>query len=428
MGRTKIFYSGTENETHYNIVREYSKNALQTYFHLRSSPSFRAALKRRKEKHPEMDFIVDSGAVSLRNKFAVKNDHDFTVKQWEDYAKEYVEWVHDNRQYIYACAELDIDDIIGTHTVLRWREQLFWPLEKAGVSVIYLWHKRYGLDAWVDLCKRKRYVGLNHATFKDHTTESRMRVARKYKCKVHGFALTSYRAIRDFGLATADSVAWKSGERWMKWYIWTGKKLILILRPERLQYEKHVRDQGFNWDLLQKDDPTETSRLCMHEYARMEAAYYSDDISAEYWNVRLPYPEVLDRLTGDQQAAWLVYLGLDGIEAYRARQATRMQVLQAISCMQNMRYAEYSKNMELNNRIVSEATKTFITVNDEKTLETARDVYNGGFLTAKGAVLKRTSDDEDTLQLFGRGEEEIDEEDAEYEPLLSEGESDEEKQ
>lgn len=185
-----IMISGVESDKYWNIVVEQCgvKYVLMSYHYMKSKP--KDFLKKRLEKHPDVKVFIDSGTFTFVQKMDEYKDKPDSF--WEKYMTEYTEWVRYNKEHIFACADLDLDILVGTEKVDEWRKKYFEPLQKEGIEVCYIWHEERGMQGWEEMCRRYPYVGLSTENA-DFTLQKLMRmlnIAKKYNSRVHGMATT----------------------------------------------------------------------------------------------------------------------------------------------------------------------------------------------------------------------------------------------
>ena len=154
-GEFTLFLSGVEPEEHFNIVSNYTKNILLSYYYIRRRGI--DEIEARLKKNRGMKILIDSGAFTFFKdpQYAKKS-----VEWWEKYLKNYIKFIQEHRNYIFACVELDIDSIVGSEQVEEWRKKYFYPLEESGVRVIYLYHLDKDLDYFEDNNSRKENLVL----------------------------------------------------------------------------------------------------------------------------------------------------------------------------------------------------------------------------------------------------------------------------
>lgn len=201
-----IIISGVESDTYWKIVVDKCgmKTVLMSYHYLQKKP--KDFLAKRLKKHPDVKIFIDSGAHTF-----LANMDNWVEKPdsfWEEYLENYTNFIRDNKEHIFACADLDIDDLVGTDKVDQWRKDYFEPLEEEGVQVCYIWHSIRGEQGWEDMCRKYSYTGfsmMNDATATVPRLMKRINVAKKYNTRVHGMALTKTEILVRVPFFSADS-------------------------------------------------------------------------------------------------------------------------------------------------------------------------------------------------------------------------------
>lgn len=400
---TRIFYSGVENAEHWDVARQQTSATLVSYWYIRDRKLL-TFLEQRHQQCPDMHFMVDSGAHTI-----MANPVEMRSIDWEKYLADYCAWIRAHRGLVYAAVELDIGETVGMPVVYTWRKKYFEPLEKEGVQIIYVWHAQLGLPEWESMCRRYRYVGLTSNTFRDKTAQRRMMLARKYRTRVHGFAITSYKAIRDYAFCTADSTSWKAGEIYGVWVAWTGNRLATVVKESRRKWKDHIEAQGYDFELMCSENGSQANRnavtsYCLHEYRRMEDAMNLRQAGrGNYWDTRLPYPEVLTRLTDEQIQAWAAYFGLEGgVRDLRA-------ILASVSMLHNSMQEEYLADRETNDENISTLLKGDLVHTLPDTFDRLRDIVNSRYMVR--TVIQRRSPEEEVPLPLRRAEVPVEEDD-----------------
>src|SRR3712207_8187470 len=80
------------------------QTVLMSYQYLKKSPK---VLARRLEKHPNVKVFIDSGAHTFIANEAQYRDK--PLEFWEEYLEGYTKFLRENKEHIFACADLDID-------------------------------------------------------------------------------------------------------------------------------------------------------------------------------------------------------------------------------------------------------------------------------------------------------------------------------
>jgi len=382
---TVVFYSAAFGAQEWGAVTEQCNNALLSFFYAQTAGN--NFLQERREGAPHVNLMVDSGTHTFLTSSAGEKMK--YADQWQDYVKSYSEWLRANKEYIYCAVELDVGGRLGLPIVRKWEEQYFKPLEYEGMQIIYVYHpEQHSYEEWERMCRENRYVGLTFAVFKDRSLGKLMRCAYRYRTKVHGFAITSHKVIRDLSLATVDSTTWLArSTRFGEWVIWTGAKIYIIKdKDARPRYRDLVESFGFDFDKMLAEDRLETIRWNLHEFRRMEKVYAERNKDRAYWKVRAPYPEVVAKMSDAQVTAWVKGLRL------KDTQATSREALNAVSLLQNSRLTEYLKEAEHNNAILTECTGMLAAIDDQRSMDSLRDAFNGQFDTQITAKFRTTEE------------------------------------
>ena len=201
-----IMISGVESDTYFDIVVRKCgiRFILMSYHYLQKKP--KDFLRKRIEEFPDLKIFIDSGA----HTFLTNMDEymDKPLSYWEKYVTDYTDWVKENNEYIFGCANLDLEPILGNEKIDELNDEYFLPVEEVGVEVCYVWHTPRGEEGWEEYCKKHSYVGMsmqNDATATVQKLMRRLNVARKYNTRVHGMALTKTEILVRVPFFTADS-------------------------------------------------------------------------------------------------------------------------------------------------------------------------------------------------------------------------------
>lgn len=180
------------------------RNVLVSYHYIRKNPSLTQEMLRQVRERGGL-FMTDSGAFSFLN----DPDFDATKFNWEAYVEEYVEWLDQNKKYIFSACNMDVDLFVGHDAVLRWNRDFF---EKIGQDIhsIYVAHPNVmgkgRLDAFKEYCKQYDYVAVNEG-MKDEVS-SIYQTAKITKTSIHGLAWTKPSILDDYPFFSVDSSSW----------------------------------------------------------------------------------------------------------------------------------------------------------------------------------------------------------------------------
>jgi hypothetical protein len=296
------FYSGVEGGQHFAAcINAGVKAVLASFLYLEKTDI--NLIKKRKQKNPQIKFLIDSGAHTFQSDKTKYGS--WSLPDFEAYLARYVKWIRANKDVIESAVELDIDWIVGTPVVEGWQKRYFEPLLAEGIDTIFVWHKQRGLEGWEEMCSRFSYVGLPGEFSGEPDFNKYMAVAKRYTTKVHGFAATKLADLRDWPWYSTDSTSWKAAERFGTLIHWDERKQKLVTEPDksqRAQYRKFFEQFGLNADaIIQDTDYREVTKYALISFRRMEEFYaqkYKDRIN--YYDLRLPHPKAV-RLVSDKQ-------------------------------------------------------------------------------------------------------------------------------
>lgn len=279
-----IFFSGVEYESYLDILYNLGiRNFLMSYEYLKGKGS--SVFK----KYSDIRLFIDSGAYTYQNDPQYES---YTIEQWEEQIKTYLNWAKKHKDSIFAIADLDLQYLpnVGYETVYEWRKKYFEPfMLETGVPVCFIYHDD-GLDYWEYMCKRYPYVGLSLVIDKADNGEEQLRemfrIAEKYNALCQGMASTNTRLLVDYPFYTVDSTTWNVGLKYGEISVWTGTKMTRVKKedfetkafPAIQQY-----DIPFDFDLIREEDKTEMIRV--NAYAFVQAEKYVNERlkSRMYW-------------------------------------------------------------------------------------------------------------------------------------------------
>ena len=289
---TSIVISGVESNTYFDIVvrKNNIRFVLMSYHYLQGKP--KNFLKERIEEFPDLKVFIDSGAHTFFNKDSEYRQKD--EKFWDEYLTKYTEFVKENRDYIFACANLDIEAIVGVDTVDKWNDKYFKPVEESGVEVCYIWHSERGESGWEEYAKKHSYIGLSMTNDVGATVQKlkkKLKVAEKYNTRVHGMALTKTEVLVHVPFFSADSTTWLVGQQYGELNWFDGRKMRRLSKDQwRRQYKTRLLKEPFNadWELLTtgmggKGDTYELLRLNVIAYKLAEEHIRKRLKNKMYW-------------------------------------------------------------------------------------------------------------------------------------------------
>jgi hypothetical protein len=253
---TSIILSGVESDRYWDIVVNQGgfKTVLMSFHYLEKKPS--NFLRDRLEKHPDVRVFVDSGAFTFMSPDKIDGFKEKPESFWTDYLDRYTGWLKENADCVFACANLDIDHVVGEDTVDQWNKEYFEPLTRDyGIDVCYIWHANRGSEGWEDYCKKYDYVGMSteNDTLTLQSITRMVNVAKRYNARVHGMAITKTDLLVRVPLFSADSTTWIVGQQYgeLNWFDGRGMKR-LDKKTWRTTYKTRLLKEPFyaDWDKL----------------------------------------------------------------------------------------------------------------------------------------------------------------------------------
>lgn len=278
-----IIYSGVEQQEYFDILYDMGiRNFLISFHYVQN-------------KHLSMDkqygglgvkFFVDSGAHTYQNdpKYA-----DYDIEYWEKHLQKYLKWVEKNREYIFAIASFDFENIVGAEVVKEWNEKYFEPfMLRTGIPVCFVWHQNSYYD-WDFYCKRYPYVGFSSVNTEGVSIElkeyqNKLKIAENNKALVHGFGMTRTSMLTQLPFYTADSTTWLVGLQYGEINWWNGSKMS---RLKKDKWKGGMLDQivalGFDRDRLLEEDTEELVKVNVHAFIEAEEYIQTRLKSRMYW-------------------------------------------------------------------------------------------------------------------------------------------------
>ena len=228
----QIFYSGVEPEDFFNTLCECGiKTFLMSYHYIQSK---HINMKER-FANKGIKLIVDSGAHTYMNNEGYDT---LPIEEWETKLKSYLNWAEKYKEYIFALANFDFEDLVDDPAVIdKWNREYFEPfMLRTGIPVCFVWHQN-SYRGWEYYCKRYPYVSISAANsngellsvndFKDY-----IKTAEKYGSLVHGMGMTQTSMLTELPFYTVDSTTWQVGMRYGEMNYWNGAKVIRLKKTK----------------------------------------------------------------------------------------------------------------------------------------------------------------------------------------------------
>lgn len=201
---SSLVMSGVESDSYFDIaVNEGIDRMLMSYLYIRRLG--KDFLRDRLKDLPHIKMMIDSGA----HTFHAKEDEyiDKPLSWWENYIESYIDFVRENKEFIFSCVELDVGNLLGLRYVDYFREKFFEPLKEEGILVCYVWHNYDGIKMWEEMCKKYDYVGFSLTNSSATRAEivNMINIAKRHGALVHGFAVTRTELMSNVPFYTGDS-------------------------------------------------------------------------------------------------------------------------------------------------------------------------------------------------------------------------------
>jgi hypothetical protein len=376
------YFSGVEGQQHFDAATDAgAQHVLMSYLYARKAGL--DLVKRRKQQHPHLKFMIDSGAHTFQSSC---HNHPVYSKwkeaDYEKYLEEYIEWLEANRQYIECAVELDISYPInvssgrdsksnyGYDVIANWQKSYFIPLQQTGMEIIYVFHGGSGgagreIQVWEEMCSQFPYVGLPGEKSSDPDFNKYITVARRYTTKIHGFAATKQADFRDWPWFSIDSTTWKSSERYGTLIHWDPHQQRLLFeedKSKRAKYRKYFQKFGLNAQAIIDDtNYREVTKYALISMSEMEK-FYQQKYSTRtfYYELRLPPAKVIKKMKSAEIQRWWKILRAESL----FKEHTGLNFLEQQAILMHLSAVQYKEA----NLVQSAASEKFLSVYFQKQL------------------------------------------------------------
>lgn len=352
-----IIYSGVENDAYFNGCYDMGvRNFLMSYHYLQG---MKQPMKQ-KYGGKGIKFFIDSGAHTYQND---PKYEEYTIEYWEEHIQSYLKWVEKNRDYIFAIANADFENLVGAEAVYQWNEKYFEPfMLRTGIPVCFVWHQT-SYRSWEQYCQRYPYVGFSAVNTEGEQIEfqefqNHLKCAEKYNALVHGFGMTKTSLLPQLPFYTVDSTSWKSGFRYGQLAIWNGKKVQMFKKEDwetkAFKYIDNYPDLILDKELLYNYYEPEVLRANVYAYQRAEEYIVERLKPLTYWKKSKTVKVDVDSLPPDYfpTVEWFDNNSTENFEEYCRRcninpeYGDARNLLYDITAFMNWGKSEYSKMTE----------------------------------------------------------------------------------
>ena len=315
-----IIFSGVEQESYFEILYDLGiRNFLMSYHYLQNKKISMKKLY----KDKGVKFFIDSGAHTYQQdpKYA-----DYDVNYWEEHLKKYLKWVESNKEFIFAIANFDFENIVGPEKVNEWNRKYFEPfMLRTGIPVCFVWHQNSKYD-WEFYCKRYPYIGFSSVNIESNEGISlveykeKIKIAENNDSLVHGFGMTRTKMLTELPFYTSDSTTWLVGLQYGEMNYWTGTKMVRLKKDSwKGPYLDEICSKyHLNKDNLVKEDSSEMIKANVGAFIDAEKFIQDKLKSRMYWLKAKAVKVDVDNLPDDffPTVAWFESDSVDGLEDY----------------------------------------------------------------------------------------------------------------
>lgn len=283
--RTKpfsIYYSGVETRRYFDTMYSIGiRNFLMSYHYIQSKKidmSEYAGLG--------IKFFIDSGAYTFQTNEEYANR---TKEEWELQIIEYLAWARENKEYIFAIANLDLEAIFDFETTKEWNEKYFEPfMLETGIPVCFIWHMCDGIDGWEYYTKRYPYTGFSWITsdnsFGFNEAKQLLDIARKNDSLCHGMGMTRTGLLTKLPFYTTDSTTWQAGLQFGEVNYWTGSKMKRLKKEQwKGEYLQAIVDLGCDREGLLNETYEELVKSNVYAFIQAQEYINSKLRPRMYW-------------------------------------------------------------------------------------------------------------------------------------------------
>lgn len=254
-----MIYSGVESRKYFDVLYDMGIRDFLISYHYIKNKSFDADYFR----SLGIRFFVDSGAYTFINNEKFQNQ---SKEFWEEYICEYLAWAEENKDIIFAIANLDLENIFNFETTQEWNMKYFEPfMIRTGVPVCFIWHSCDGIKGWEYYTKRYPYTGFSWVSDDDGSSldldfgKKMLDIARKNDSVCHGMGMTRTSMLTKMPFYTSDSTTWMVGLQYGEVNYWTGTKMSRLKKEKwKGEYlEKIVKIANLDRQKFLDEDPVE---------------------------------------------------------------------------------------------------------------------------------------------------------------------------
>lgn len=265
----RMIYSGVENEQYFQLLYDMGiRDFLMSYHYIKEKH-----ISMNKFKDKNVKFFIDSGAHTYQNDPKYR---EYDIAYWENHLQGYLKWAEKNREYIFAIASFDFENLVGGDIVAKWYREYFEPFsQRTGIPVCYVWHQDSSQD-WEHYCQRYKYVGFSSVNTQGEAIDlpeyvAKLNIASKYNALVHGFGMTRTAMLPKVPFYTCDSTTWLVGLQYGEINFWNNGKMSRLKKEKwKGEYLAKICELGVDRQKLLDEDPLEMVKANVKAFIEAE--------------------------------------------------------------------------------------------------------------------------------------------------------------
>ena len=262
----RLYYAGSEVGSHRSLLlAEGIENVSLSFMGLKRRVKQPLNWRISEKFDGSQNIFLDSGAYTVN-----KDDAKFTDDELYDIAAEYMAFVSENLDHVEMVSEFDAQQL-GQEWIHAMREDFY---DELGDKFMPIWHAEYGTDELERLCANYAYVGIHQSHIGDRNlTPTLNNLVARYGVKLHGLAATKPEVMQQIKWYSVASTSWLTPAQFGDTIIWSkARKLERFPKDYKEEGRKKNRSwieaNGFDYDLIVNDDPTEVLRLSLWSWER----------------------------------------------------------------------------------------------------------------------------------------------------------------
>ena len=261
----KLYYGGAEQKVWRNLLHECGVRTVSlSYVGLLRRTKRPDQFSIRDNISEDTSVFLDSGAYTVNKHPEKYSTYDSILRL----ANEYLRFVEANLGSFDLASEFDADAFTEED-----RESYRNALEDlAGPRFLPIWHAETS-ERLIDYAGRWGHVGIMGGSEVWKMGPQLNRMVMDHGTRLHGVSMTQMPALEQINWDSVGSTAWLSPAQYGDTLIWTASDELKRYPKNykdrgRASHSQWLRDNGFNWQLIEDDDSTEMLRLSLWSWQK----------------------------------------------------------------------------------------------------------------------------------------------------------------